>query len=81
MIEAMWVRDDDFCEHCGCVLEEVELVLCTDCLHDAWYSEDQELEASWFWWDDLEVIDELPHLEVSPLALPRNEKPKREEKP
>lgn len=79
MIEAMWLRDDDFCTHCGCILEGFELVLCTDCLHGAWYAEDQQLEESWFWYDDLEEMDDLPHLEVSPLALPRNEKPKRKE--
>jgi hypothetical protein len=49
MIEDIWVMEEECCSKCGALLHPLfEGVLCTDCLHDAWYAEDQEREAAWF---------------------------------
>jgi hypothetical protein len=37
-----WIMDSECCYRCGCILDYFEFDLCTDCLRDAWYNEDQE---------------------------------------
>lgn len=44
----IWVMESECCERCGAILDEFESVLCTDCLHDAWYNEEQDFYDGWF---------------------------------
>jgi hypothetical protein len=37
----IWVLDSECCDTCGALLDSFESVLCTDCLRDAWYNEEQ----------------------------------------
>ncbi len=47
MDEFVWVMDSECCDKCGCILDYFETVLCTDCLHDAWYNEEQDYYDGW----------------------------------
>ncbi len=44
----IWVLDSECCYKCGCILDYFEDDLCTDCLRDAWYGEDQDFYDGWF---------------------------------
>ncbi len=66
MIETIWLMESECCDTCGAILDYFESVLCTDCLHDAWYNEDQErlvaFEDDWYpgWGSDWDVpIEEV----------------------
>ncbi len=54
----VWLMDSECCERCGCILDDFESVLCTDCLHDAWYNEEQAFYDSWFNFDEDEPEQE-----------------------
>ena len=44
----IYVMDDEYCCNCGTALNiRFETTLCTDCLHDAWYTEDQDFYEGW----------------------------------
>ena len=44
----VWVMDDEYCCNCGTALDiRFETTLCTDCLHDAWYDEEQDYYDGW----------------------------------
>lgn len=58
-IEYIWVMESECCCRCGCLLDSFETVLCTDCLRDAWYREEQDLYESWAdYFDDQENMGE-----------------------
>ena len=44
--DGVWVMDSECCDKCGALLDFFETTLCTDCLHDAWYDEEQERYAA-----------------------------------
>ena len=46
-IEYIWVMESECCLRCGALLDYFETVLCTDCLRDAWYAQEQDLYESW----------------------------------
>ncbi len=50
--EDIWVMDSECCERCGCILDEFESVLCTDCLRDAFHDEEAAMYAGWCWDDE-----------------------------
>lgn len=61
--------DSEFCCECGAVLWPFESVLCTDCLHDAWYNADNELlDEEWFW--EMDMHDENQAIVREPAAEP-----------
>lgn len=47
MDETIWVMDSEYCGNCGTYLSPYESVLCTDCLHDAWYDEERDYYVGW----------------------------------
>lgn len=46
--------DEECCCKCGTGLGSREWFLCYDCQQDKWYNEDQEFNASWFYFDEPE---------------------------
>jgi len=53
MEQTEWVMESECCSRCGCLLDYFETELCTDCLHDAWYFEEQNRYEVW---DDEDVV-------------------------
>lgn len=43
----IWVMDSECCSRCGAILDYFETDLCTDCLNDAWYNEQQDWYDGW----------------------------------
>ena len=53
----IWLMDSECCDKCGCILDYFESVLCTDCLQDAWYDEEQARYADWWYvFDDEQEV-------------------------
>ncbi len=52
MDEVIWLMDSECCDRCGCILDYFETVLCTDCLHDAWYNDEQATYEAWEDWEE-----------------------------
>ena len=55
--QVVWMMDSEFCEKCGCLLDYYESVLCTDCLENAYYDEEQARYDDWY---DYEEEEEVP---------------------
>ena len=54
----IWLMDSECCDKCGAALDCFESVICTDCLENAWYDEEQARYAGWD--DEYEDEQEVP---------------------
>ena len=53
MMETIWVMEQECCSRCGALLDYFEVDVCTDCLHDIWFDDDEALYAGFDEGDDV----------------------------